>query len=461
MTIWFDVEDLIQFFQNTPRPTGIQRLSFETCRAVQHLTSTTGQAHFCRRAPSGFKPIHFPSLEAGILAATRAKAPARFSPHSPPPHNSRLATAARRLPLHYRLPLGVIARAGLAGLSATRDLCRAIIRPNTAPGNRIGGHQFELDSAAITFSPGDWLVNLGASWACPYPPDLIANLHASGARLALLAHDLIPELYPEWCTPSMVRDFSHWLHTVVPQTGLMFAVSQNTADDLTACLHKRGTQIAPPAVLPVGSHGRTHLIPSTALLQSPYILMVGTIEARKNHAGMLRVWRRLLATMPQATVPTLVFAGKPGWLTTDLLQQLSNANWLNGKIHLIDSPCEATLANLYQHCLFTLFPSLYEGWGLPITESLCFGKTAATSNRGAIPEAGQSFCTYFDPDNLTETTQTIRTLIENPQQITRLEHHIKTHFHPPTWHQTATTLLNYLVTAKQPQPALAYELASK
>ena len=169
MTIWFDVEDLIQFFQNTHRPTGIQRLSFETYRAVWRLAGNTGDVRFCRRAKSGFKPIHFPALEAGILAATNAKAPASFSAIPSPPRNSRVAIAARRLPLHYRLPLGVMARAAIAGFKATGDLCRAVLRPNNAPGNRIGGQQLEPNSPPITFAPGDWLVNLGASWACPYP----------------------------------------------------------------------------------------------------------------------------------------------------------------------------------------------------------------------------------------------------------------------------------------------------
>ncbi len=456
MTIWFDAEDLIQFFQNASRPTGIQRFSFETYRALWRQAGASGAVRFCRRAKSGFTPIDFPALEAGILAAANAKAPARLASAPHPRRDSRLAIAARRLPLHYRLPLGVMARAGLAGLAASRDLCRAVLHPRTAPGNGIGGHRFAPPAPPITFTADDWLVNLGASWVCPYPPALLAGLRAQGARLALLAHDLIPELYPEWSTPGTVRDFSNWLRNMVPHTSQMFAVSRHTADDLAATLRQRGTAIAPPAILPTGSHGRMPHAPGAPLLQTPYILMVGTIEVRKNHAGMLRVWRRLLAAMPPESVPTLVFAGKTGWLTADLQQQLANANWLGGKIRLIESPSETTLANLYQHCLFTLFPSFYEGWGLPVTESLCFGKTAAISNRASIPEAGQSFCAYFDPENLTQATATIRALIENPARLARLEQHIATSFTPPTWDATATALLTQLQTAKHPHTPPAH-----
>ena len=135
-------------------------------------------------------------------------------------------------------------------------------------------------------------------------------------------------------------------------------------------------------------------------------------------------------------MPDLVFAGKIGWLTTDLMQQLGNAG--------IESPPEADLASLYRHCLFSVFPSLYEGWGLPVTESLSFGKTVAASNRAAIPEAGGNFCVDFDPDNITDAYFTIRGLIENPDRIATLQARIATEFHPPSWHDAAATLLALL-----------------
>src|ERR1700739_3281778 len=113
---------------------------------------------------------------------------------------------------------------------------------------------------------------------------------------------------------------------------------------------------------------------------------------------MMRVWRRMLQTMPEAMVPDLVFAGKIGWLTTDLMQQLGNAAWLGGKIRFIESPPEADLASLYRHCLFSVFPSLYEGWGLPVTESLAFGRPCIIAKTTSLPEAGGSLARYIDPD---------------------------------------------------------------
>jgi len=454
MTIWFDIGDVIRFFQTASRPTGIQRFSFETCAAAARL-APTADVRFCRRgADARFRQVNFAELEAGIrglaAAPTLAPPPTERGAWRPP---SRLALAAQRLPPQYRLPLGRLARAGTQGLAALRDLARAPLAPRPA-----GQRELEpsLIGPALTFGPGDWLVCLGASWECPPTPAFLARLKASGTGFAVLAHDLIPDLFPEWCTGSMVHDFSSWLEHTVPHTRAIFAVSQNTARDLRASMAARGLPCPTPVVLPVGgTPPQAGAIPPR-LIAEPYVLIVGTIEARKNHAGMLRVWRRLLATRPATDVPTLVFAGKVGWLTADLMQQLENTNYLGGKIRFINTPDDDTLASLYRHCLFTLFPSLYEGWGLPVSESLSFGKTVAASNRAAIPEAGGSFCAYFDPDNLADAHDVIAGLLDNPALVTALEARIAAQYAPRNWDDTAAALLAALRGAHIPAltPAL-------
>jgi glycosyltransferase involved in cell wall biosynthesis len=340
-------------------------------------------------------------------------------------------------------------RSGKTALAAFRDLSAAPARRRRAAAAGVGGHQFDLENPEINFGPGDWFVNLGAPWTSPYDSEFLAGLRARGCGFAMLAHDLIPELFPEWCTETMVEEYDTWLNEIVPQADLMFAVSRHTAADLVRCLTQKGKTGPAPEVLPIGSC-LAEVAAGSAILETPYVLMVGTIEARKNHGAMMRVWRRLLETMPREQVPDLVFAGKVGWLTTDLIQQLTNANWFGGKIRFIDSPSETLLANLYQHCAFTVFPSLYEGWGLPVTESLCFGKTVVASNRAAIPEAGGTLCTYFDPDNAHDAYEIIRGMIEHPERVAALEARIAAEFRCPNWDTTAAAVLSRLGIA---QPA--------
>ena len=101
--------------------------------------------------------------------------------------------------------------------------------------------------------------------------------------------------------------------------------------------------------------------------------------------GEFTVGRDAMVLMPRAgdhkgRLVRLVFAGRVGWMVADLMQQLRNAHYLDGKLVLFQDPTDGELTTLYQGAQFTLFPSFYEGWGLPVTESLAFGKPAIISN---------------------------------------------------------------------------------
>lgn len=447
MTIWFDVEDLLRFFQIAKRPTGIQRLSFEVCAAASALAQTGVQVGFCRRDPSGkgLLQVDFTALQTKLRA---------LAAHSQPPAPERQQTAkvsrvvkiGRRVPMVYRLPLREI-YVSLIGLwRGGMALLRAVLSGANKPMPGLDAR----NSPPITLKAGDWLVHLGASWEQPYTADFLDQLTHSGAQLGLFIHDLIPDLFPEWCTPLMVADFNHWLDHIVPRADKVFALSTNTLHDLEVSLTKRNQRSPMPVLVPAGNQPVEAYPLQPRVLDEAYVLMVGTIEARKNHAGMMRVWRQLLNHPPAQGVPVLVFAGKAGWLTADLMQQLENADYMGGKIKHIDQPSEAQLASLYQHCLFTLYPSLYEGWGLPVTESLSFGKTVVASSTSSIPEAGGAFCRYFNPENLIEAAQVIRDVLEHPEQIKQLEAKIKAEFAPPSWADTAAALLTSLAPPAGP-----------
>ncbi len=185
-----------------------------------------------------------------------------------------------------------------------------------------------------------------------------------------------------------------------------------------------------------------------------YVLTVSTIEARKNHALLFRVWRRLLDEMPAAAVPTLVFAGRVGWLVDDLMRQLRNADYLGGKIVLIEDPRDGELAQLYAGCRFTVFPSFYEGWGLPVTESLGFGRPCIISNASALPEAGGTLARYFDPENGAEATRVIRRAIEDAEGTEAWGTRIAAEFRPVSWDDSARGILRALDQTR-PRAALA------
>jgi glycosyltransferase involved in cell wall biosynthesis len=466
MTLWFDVEDLIAYFHVASRPTGIQRLTFEIYRELWQSEGGAGVLGFCHhgQAPTEFFAVDWPVLEAGILALNQS--PIADNPHSPTSKlvrtehgankwTSKFASACR-IPLTFRLPMGVIYRSQLQVFGACKHLVKATftsIMALSAPAPRISTRSVRFPGIPIEFSRDDVFVALGASWGQANYSAGPALRELCNVRFALLIHDLVPELFPEWTSREGLADFQTWLREVVPQADKIFAVSRSSANDLMRHMAYLGVDIPTPIVLPIGH--RPCIVDQSAKNfpkkppETPFVLFVATIEVRKNHILLFRVWRKMLETMPIGEVPDLVFAGKAGWLTTDFMVQMENTNWLNGKMKWIESPAEVELVSLYKTCLFTAFPSLYEGWGLPVTESLSFGKIVAASNRASIPEAGGEFCIYFDPENVDEAYRVIRGMVEHPEQIAALEADIEERFHSPAWSETAAVLMDSLLTLRQ------------
>ncbi len=205
---------------------------------------------------------------------------------------------------------------------------------------------------------------------------------AVGIRVALFVHDLLPIRRPEFFPRSCrARAPSRGLPLVLPQAGLLLTFAEATAQDL-ARVHARGEGSRPRRrwqAIPAGAgfiHDRPKggTAPGQFAASRDYALCVSTLEPRKNHALLFRVWQRLLQDMPRSKVPLLVLVGRIGWLSEDLMQQMANTGFLGGKIQLLEDVGDDQLAEIYRHCRFTVFPSHGEGLGLPVSESLAFGK---------------------------------------------------------------------------------------
>jgi glycosyltransferase involved in cell wall biosynthesis len=323
------------------------------------------------------------------------------------------------------------------------------VRLRSFRSNDRSGHSETTGSTFAKCSTrGDIILVLGAPWSHPDYAGLVRIQRERGLRFALLVYDLIPILRPEWCDRGLVRLFRAWFRDVLPLCDVVLAISRATAADVEAYARENGIVLPGPVKpVPVGTGfsgqlqlpttSRRHALPSAA----SYALFVSTIEARKNHTLLFRVWRRLLDDLPSERVPTLVFAGRIGWLVDDLMRQIANTDHLNGKLVVIENPTDADLATLYRGCLFTLLPSFHEGWGLPVTESLAFGKPCIISDRTSLPEAGGRFVRSFDPDNLHDAYHVIRQVIEDRPGLAEWEAEVRREFKPVPWSVTVDAIL--------------------
>jgi glycosyltransferase involved in cell wall biosynthesis len=310
----------------------------------------------------------------------------------------------------------------------------------------------EGSSLLETAAPGDSFIVLGSPWTRrDYSRTVRWVRDDLRMRFALLIYDLIPLRRPEWCDPGLIGVFTDWHRSVLPLADQIFSISRATAVDVEDWMREAGFALTKEVrLVPMGTgfnlEGECAAAgprPPPRDLPAPgsYALFVSTMEARKNHVLLFRVWRRLLSELPRERVPTLVFAGRVGWLVADLLQQLENTNWLDGKIRLLLDPTDAELTALYRGCQFTLFPSLFEGWGLPISESLALGRPCIASNRTSLPEAGGDLARYFDPENLDDAYRVVRAVIEDPAGLEAWRERVVREFRHVPWAQTADAIL--------------------
>ena len=476
--VWLDVEDLFEYARHSPRPSGIQRLAFEIYQALHGARGDTG-VRFLRHAGEGFTLVEWPDVAAlfGSLAACKpdGEVPEVAAEEVPAIPARRRRTLLGRLPPSLQDHVANVSGAQRHAATASRHAVRAwwglfdavgrgVLRaplrlrrrrglapdvppppdPQPAPQPDAPPDPFETMAR-----PGDILLVLGSPWSHEGYGALVRDAKERlGLRFGLLVYDLIPLRRPEWCDAGLVRMFRAWFDDVFPLCDAVFAISRATAGDVEAYAAERGIRLPGPVQpIPIGS-GFAGGIPSgpaprTARLPAPgsYALIVSTIEARKNHLLLFRIWRKLLEAHPAEAIPTLVFAGRVGWLVDDLMRQINNTQNLGGKLVLVENPSDAELAALYQGCLFTLFPSFYEGWGLPVTESLAFGKPCLIADRTSLPEAGGSLARSFDPDNLHDAYAAVEAVVMDPAGLAAWEARVRREFRPVPWSETAASLL--------------------
>lgn len=456
-TLWIEVDDLFAYAAHASRPSGIQRVAFEIGRA---LTEAYGQVRFVRYG-SAAEPVEivpfaavaelFDRLSEAPHAAGASSIPGPALPPTSGPRRA-LHRFLRHVPREIREGVLDVARAERDALAALRALASALASALTraaAPSRRAAAapdRQVSSQFRALV-APGDVFFVPGSPW---YRADYAAFIDAlsrrHGIRLAVLMHDVMPLQHPEWCARVVVETFRTWFATVLPLADTVFATCAATARDIEAEAAHASIRLAAsvrPVPLGTGFGATLPDAPLSARLPAPgsYALIVSTLEPRKNHGLLVRVWRRMLQEMPAETVPTLLFAGRVGWMVGDLLQELANADWLKGKIRLIENPTDAELALLYRGALFTLLPSFAEGWGLPVSESLAFGKPCLAADRPALREAGGALVRYFDPDNLHDACRAIRAAIEDRAGLAAWTERVRREFRPVAWRMTAEAVL--------------------
>ena len=154
-------------------------------------------------------------------------------------------------------------------------------------------------------------------------------------------------------------------------------------------------------------------------IRGPFVLTVGDLQPRKNHLGLLHAFEETLRQHPHLP-HRLVFVGKETWYSKELHRAVMRSN-VAGRVHFTNFVEDPDLLHFYGACHLFVFPSFYEGFGLPILEAMACGRAVACSSSTAMPEVANAAGILFDPYSIPEMSRAISDVLLDDEMRVRLE----------------------------------------
>jgi len=240
------------------------------------------------------------------------------------------------------------------------------------------------------------------------------NLPESIKRLTVI-HDLTPIKHPEWHTLRNSMAHRLMLKRVLRKSDHILANSKHTLKDIRAYMPEcsdKSSYIYPgrddffyhnegPARLPF-------------YLNAPYLLISGTMEPRKNHKELLEAFEILKHRTGKNI--KLVIVGREGWRNSSLMKMLKK-HLFHEDIILTGYIGREDLRILYSRAELFVFPSLYEGFGLPVLEAMSCGAACLLSEASSLPEVGGKAAHYYKPGNAEMLCNKLIELLDNPEEL--------------------------------------------
>jgi glycosyltransferase involved in cell wall biosynthesis len=220
-------------------------------------------------------------------------------------------------------------------------------------------------------------------------PGLFAALAQDDVRSIVMIHDLIPISHPEYCRPGDAERHRRRVSTTLRYADAVLVNSRYTASTLAGFAAAHDLPCPPIEVAYLGLDP-VFLRPGRVEARTPYFVHVGTIEARKNLAFLLTVWRRM-AELDGPAAPQLVLVGRHGWENEAVLDLLERAPRLQSLVHHVADLSDSALVRLMSGARAVLAPSSVEGFDLPSLEASALGTPLIASDidvhRELVPHA--------------------------------------------------------------------------
>lgn len=357
--------------------------------------------------------------EIGVLYSR----PAIFNPDFPTLSEVAFFDAAWKAGRRDRLEMLAALARGAAGLAlpVAEVPMRYVVRPDVPEAakvltrfdcfrlsfavNRLTSRPLEI----TTPSPFD-------IWHATYP----IPIRVRGAKTVVTIHDLVPFRLPYTTLDRKHEQFKHH-RTVIQNADAVVAVSEATKADILLMFDVAPDKIAvtyQPVAPLKPEHQQDALVHGGlarfGLKCKQYLLFVGAIEPKKNVKTLIDAFLQIDTKMP------LVIVGKKGWLWEEQLRALQTADRrsrvsIASRVRLLDHVGRRELQSLYAGALCFVFPSLYEGFGLPPLEAMSFDVPVITSNVASLPEVCGKAALYVDPYSTHELCRAIESMISDEE----------------------------------------------
>ena len=222
------------------------------------------------------------------------------------------------------------------------------------------------------------------------------------AKGILTVHDLTFMHYPSCAPPGLVAYLNSAVPRSVRRARLILADSESTKRDIVELLGTPPSKVrvvyagVGPEFKPVTQVDVLAGVRARYSLAWPFVLNVGTLEPRKNHLRLIRSFAQLLPHHPDLR---LVLVGGKGWLYEDVQAEVARLN-LEDRVVFPGFVADADLPALYSLASVFAYPSLYEGFGLPVLEAMACGTPVVCSNASSLPEVAGDAALLVDPTDV-------------------------------------------------------------
>lgn len=297
----------------------------------------------------------------------------------------------------------------------------------------------DIESGAVFFDiDSAWNMPMQRSWLFPI-------LKQRGVTIVPHLYDLIPVTEPQYFFGQTVRQFLAWVTAVLSCGDHIICNAEATKAALRKLCGELQCDMPDCVVIPLGADFKKHADTSDSaqlpegLSPQKYVLMVGTIEPRKNHALLLDAVKPLSERGVK-----VVFAGRIGW-NMDVFAEKMKSHPQNGTdFFFIEGPDDATIRTLYQNALAVVFPTKNEGFGLPIIEAYQHGTPVLASDIPVLREVGGELAGYFDNTSVDSLVAAVTELLEGDNRAQKCA--AIAAYHPRTWDETAADMARTLRT---------------